>query len=57
MQFPSQIIDLGVFFNCGDWRVERPMKRLDDWVEIFYPTYLLRCVEIKDTFLQVWRHL
>jgi hypothetical protein len=32
--------DLGVFFNCGDWRVERPMKRLEDWVEIFYPTYL-----------------
>jgi hypothetical protein len=27
------------------------MKRLEDWVEIFYPRYLMRCVEIKDTVL------
>jgi hypothetical protein len=27
------------------------MKRFEDWVEIFYPRYLMRCVEIKDTVL------
>ena len=27
------------------------MKRFKDWVEIFYPRYLMRCVEIKDTVL------
>jgi hypothetical protein len=51
VQFQKQIIDLGVSFNCGDREMRRPMKRLEDWVEIFYPRYLMRCVEIKDTVL------
>jgi hypothetical protein len=29
------------------------MKRFKDWVEIFYPRYLMRCVEINDTVLDV----
>jgi SRSO17 transposase len=37
VQFPSQTIDLGVFFNSGDWRNERLMKRFKDWLEIFIP--------------------
>jgi hypothetical protein len=30
------------------------MKRFEDWVEIFYPRYLMRCVKIKDTVLDFW---
>ena len=53
VHFQKQIIDLGVFFNCGDREKRGLMKRFEDWVEIFYPRYLMRCVEINDTVLDV----
>jgi hypothetical protein len=51
VHFQKQIIDLGVSFNCGDREMRGLMKRFKDWVEIFYPRYLMRCVEINDTVL------
>jgi hypothetical protein len=30
VHFPSTIIDLGVFFSCGDREMKRPMKRFED---------------------------
>jgi hypothetical protein len=32
-------------------RDEASDEAFEDWVEIFYPRYLMRCVEIKDTVL------
>jgi hypothetical protein len=51
VHFQKQIIDLGVFFNCGDREMRDLMKRYKDWVEIFYRRYLMPCVEMKDTVM------